>query len=161
MKKIRSMPFSRTSIQKSHQEAALGNRSVKHLRGWSRRNFSSSHTPLPVGTIFVIVQIVNRSMHGNPVFPMTIRNDPMNSGRTAVSNDIIESGVSVNPKSLNIDAGVKIPLGQTMSKVGDQENTGTYHHTRFCPSPSTTGPQVLLRTIHGRNVTTPNRCHTT
>ena len=49
-------------------------------------------------------------MQGNPVLPMIIRKDPNKSGKTACSNDIMESGVSVKPRSLNIDAGVKMPL---------------------------------------------------
>ena len=66
--------------------------------------------PLSVGTILVMVQIIHRSIHGNPVFPMTMRNDPSNKGRTAVWKEIIESGVRVKPRSLNKVAGVKIPL---------------------------------------------------
>ena len=49
-------------------------------------------------------------MQGNPVFPMTIRKAPSKSGTMAVWNDSMESGVSVKPRSLNMDAGVKIPL---------------------------------------------------
>ena len=49
-------------------------------------------------------------MQGNPVFPMIMRKAPNRSGRTAVWNDSMESGVSVKPRSLNMDAGVKMPL---------------------------------------------------
>lgn len=49
-------------------------------------------------------------MQGNPVFPMTMRKAPSRSGTIAVWNDSIESGVSVKPRSLNMDAGVKMPL---------------------------------------------------
>ena len=50
------------------------------------------------------------SMQGNPVFPIMMRKDPRRSGTTAVWNDSMESGVSVKPRSLNKDAGVKTPL---------------------------------------------------
>lgn len=49
-------------------------------------------------------------MQGNPVLPMMIRKDPNKSGKTARSKDIMESGVSVKPRSLNNEAGVKMPL---------------------------------------------------
>ena len=49
-------------------------------------------------------------MQGNPVFPIIMRNAPSNSGTIAVWNDSMESGVSVKPRSLNMDAGVKMPL---------------------------------------------------
>ena len=49
-------------------------------------------------------------MQGNPVFPMIMRKDPSRSGTIAVWNDSMESGVSVKPRSLNMDAGVKMPL---------------------------------------------------
>lgn len=49
-------------------------------------------------------------MQGNPVFPIMIRKVPRSKGTVANWNDIIESGVSVKPRSLNIEAGVKIPL---------------------------------------------------
>lgn len=49
-------------------------------------------------------------MQGNPVFPIIIRKAPSKSGTTAVWNDSMESGVSVKPRSLNIEAGVKMPL---------------------------------------------------
>ncbi len=49
-------------------------------------------------------------MQGNPVFPITMRKAPSNRGTIAVWNDSMESGVSVKPRSLNKDAGVKMPL---------------------------------------------------
>ena len=49
-------------------------------------------------------------MQGNPVLPMMIRKDPNKSGKTACSKDIMESGVSVKPRSLNSEADVKMPL---------------------------------------------------
>ncbi len=49
-------------------------------------------------------------MQGNPVFPMIIRKAPSKRGTIAVWNDSMESGVSVKPRSLNMDAGVKMPL---------------------------------------------------
>ena len=54
--------------------------------------------------------MMNRRVHGNPVFPMTIRTEPSRSGKTANWKEIIESGVSVNPRSLKKVAGVKTPL---------------------------------------------------
>ena len=59
--------------------------------------------------------MVNLNIHGKPVFPMMIRNAPNNRGTTAYSKDIIESGVRVNPRSLNIEAGVKKPLVNQVS----------------------------------------------
>ena len=110
IKKIRSMPFSSTRTQKSHQLAPLGNKSVKQRRGWSRRNLNSSHTPLRYGTHFEQSQITKRSMQGKPVFPMMIRKVPRRSGRTASWKRTMESGLRVNPRSLNSEAGVKNPL---------------------------------------------------
>ena len=49
-------------------------------------------------------------MQGNPVFPMIMRKAPSRSGTIAVWKDSMESGVSVKPRSLNMDAGVKMPL---------------------------------------------------
>lgn len=49
-------------------------------------------------------------MQGNPVLPMIMRKAPSKSGTMAVWNDCMESGVSVKPRSLNMDAGVKMPL---------------------------------------------------
>ena len=49
-------------------------------------------------------------MQGNPVFPMIMRKAPSRRGTIAVWNDSMESGVSVKPRSLNMDAGVKMPL---------------------------------------------------
>ena len=107
---MRSRPLRTTRIQNNHHVAELGNSNVKQRRGWSSKNFSSSHTPLSFGTRYELSQITKRSMHGKPVFPMTIRKLPSSRGSTALWKEIIESGVSVNPRSLNIEAGVKIPL---------------------------------------------------
>jgi hypothetical protein len=54
--------------------------------------------------------MTKRSMHGKPVLPMMIRKVPSNSGKTAFWKETIESGVSVKPRSLNNEAGVKKPL---------------------------------------------------
>lgn len=53
--------------------------------------------------------MVKRSMQGNPVFPMIIRKVPMSRGHTVSWKETIESGVRVNPRSLNSDAEVKKP----------------------------------------------------
>ena len=112
------MPFKTTRTQNNHQVAFEGNSSVKHLRGWSSKNRNSSQTPLPLGTHFSVIQMMKRSMHGKPVFPMMIRNVPNKSGKVANWKDTIEFGVNVKPKSLNIDAGVKKPLIKiTMSEM--------------------------------------------
>ena len=55
-------------------------------------------------------------MQGNPVFPIIIRKAPSRSGTIAVWNDSMESGVSVKPRSLNMDAGVKMPLEPRLNK---------------------------------------------
>jgi hypothetical protein len=55
-------------------------------------------------------QIINRSIHGKPVFPMTMRNAPRRRGRTASLKEINESGVREKPTSLKREAGVNIPL---------------------------------------------------
>ena len=49
-------------------------------------------------------------MQGNPVLPIITRKVPSKSGTAASWNEIIESGVIVNPRSLNIEAAVKNPL---------------------------------------------------
>jgi hypothetical protein len=110
MKRIRPTAFRTNENQKSHQEAVLGKRRVKQRLGWSSRNRSSSQTPRFSGTIFEIVQMNSRSVNGKPVCPAMMRIAPTNRGTTAVRNEIIESGVSVYPQSVNIDPGVKIPL---------------------------------------------------
>jgi hypothetical protein len=110
MKKKRSTPFRRMSTQNSHQLAWLGKRRVKQRRGWSSKKRSSSQTPLRAGTHLEQSQITKRSMQGKPVFPIIMRKVPNSSGRTAVWKEIIESGVRVKPRSLNIEADVKKPL---------------------------------------------------
>lgn len=54
--------------------------------------------------------MTKRSMHGNPVLPMMIRKVPRSNRNTASWKDNMESGVRVNPRSLNKDGAVKIPL---------------------------------------------------
>jgi len=54
--------------------------------------------------------MTRRSKQGKPVLPAMIRKTPSKRGNTAVWKDIIESGLSVKPRSLNIEAGVKNPL---------------------------------------------------
>lgn len=110
IKNTRSIPLSTTRIQKSHHVAVLGNRRVKQRLGWSSKNLNSSQTPLLRGTNLEVAQMTNLSMQGKPVFPMTMRKDPMRRGTTAVSKELNESGVSVKPTSLNNEADVKIPL---------------------------------------------------
>ena len=65
--------------------------------------------------------MTNRSMQGKPVFPMMIKKVPRSRGSTANWNETMESGVSVKPRSLNMDAGVKKP-----------------HQTGLTPTSSTT-----------------------
>ena len=115
MKKMRSMPLRAMRIQKSTHVALFGNRSVKQRRGWSSKNLSSSHIPDSRGTNLDDIQITKRSMHGNPVFPIMIRKLPNSKGNTASWKEIMESGLSVKPRSLNSDAGVKKPLVQDES----------------------------------------------
>jgi hypothetical protein len=115
MKKMRSMPFRRMSTQNNHQLALLGNKSVKQRRGWSRRNLNSSQTPLLYGTHLEQSQIVKRSIQGKPVLPMMMRKVPKSRGRTHCLKRTMESGFRVNPKSLNMEAGVKKPLPKLTS----------------------------------------------
>ena len=110
IKNNKSIPFSKKRIQNSHQVASLGKSNVKQRLGWSSKNFSSSHRPLSLGTSLWQIQMMNRSMQGNPVLPIIIRTDPKSSGSTAIWNEMKESGVRVKPRSLKSDAGVKIPL---------------------------------------------------
>lgn len=90
--------------------AVLGKRRVKQRLGWSSRKDSSSQTPLFKGTTFAIVHMYSRSMNGKPVCPAIMRMAPIIKGTLAVRKEIIESGVSVYPQSVNIEPGVKIPL---------------------------------------------------
>ena len=71
--------------------------------------------------IFDSSHMTNRSIHGNPVLPIIMRNVPKRSGRTALWKDIIESGVKVNPRSLNNDAGVKMPLNASQCEAVEAE----------------------------------------
>lgn len=98
-----------TRSQNSHQVAPDGNRSVKQRRGWSSRNFSSSHIPLPRGTILDETQMMKRSMTGKPVLPMTMRKLMARSGHVAMLNEFMLSGVRVKPRSIKAECGVKIP----------------------------------------------------
>jgi len=77
--------------------------------------------------------MTKRSMQGKPVFPIMIKNVPIINGKTANWNGIIDSGVRVNPRSLNMEAGVKKPLGN-VSKVELYEGHITYHQTGLTPS---------------------------
>ena len=86
--------------------------------------------PLSIGTSLLMVHMIPRNIHGNPVFPMTIRNDPSNKGTIAVWKEIIESGVSVKPTSLNRVAGVKIPLAFRLDAVKKESLAITYHQAR-------------------------------
>ena len=54
--------------------------------------------------------MTNLSIHGNPVLPMIMRKLPKSNGKIAYWKEIIESGVRVKPRSLNMEAGVKKPL---------------------------------------------------
>lgn len=120
IKKNKSTPFSSTRIQNSHQVAFDGNSNVKQRRGWSSKNRSSSQSELSWGTHFEVAQITNLNIQGNPVLPMMIRKDPSSRGRMAVWKLSILSAVTVKPKSVNIDAGVKMPhqLGATPLAIG-------------------------------------------
>jgi len=116
MKKIKSVPFKMTKTQKSHHVARAGKSRVKHRRGWSRRKRISSYTPLDFGTTSDRIQMIKRSMQGNPVLPMIMRKLIRRRGRTAYSKEIILSGVRVKPRSLKAEAEVKIPLDRLVSK---------------------------------------------
>jgi hypothetical protein len=83
MKNIRSRLLRITKIQKSHQVALLGNKSVKHRLGWSRRKCNSSQNGLSTVANFDISQMMNLNMHGNPVFPIIIKKLPSSKGNTA------------------------------------------------------------------------------
>lgn len=80
-------------------------------------------------------------MQGNPVFPMIMRKAPSRSGTMAVWNDSMESGVNVKPRSLNMDAGVKMPLKgelDTCFKACEIEDRTTrpltgHHHLQQVP----------------------------
>jgi hypothetical protein len=110
IKKMTSRPFRMTRIQKSHHVAAVGKSKVKQRLGWSSKNLSSSHIPLSRGVKSDATHITTLSIHGNPVFPITMRKLPNRRGSTAYWKDCIESGVSVYPRSLSKDAEVKNPL---------------------------------------------------
>jgi hypothetical protein len=109
MKKIKSRPFKMTKIQNSHHVAFAGNNNVKHRRGWSSKNLSSSQIPLSLGTYWLVTQIIIRSIIGNPVFPIMIRKLISRRGHIAVWKEIILSGVRVKPKSVNAEFAVKTP----------------------------------------------------
>jgi hypothetical protein len=100
--------------------------------------------------------MINRNMHGNPVLPARIKKIPRMSGSRARWKETIESGVKVNPKSLNIDAGVKIPLS-ALATMWALEWFPTHHHSRDMPKSLTTEPHVSVRRIHGSNTTTPRK----
>ena len=108
----------------------------------------------------LIDQIVNLSKHGKPVLPMTIRKPPKSRIQTAPWKDIIESGVSVKPRSLNNVAGVNMPLC-AFSMLEAQISKITYHQTLLTPSLSTMLPQGSVRRIQGRKLTIPIKCHPT
>ena len=138
MKNIKSKPLRTTKIQNNHQVALDGNNKVKHRRGWSSKNFNSSKIPLFFGTYREVIQMMIRSMIGNPVFPIMIKKDINNNGQTAVLKDIMLSGVRVYPRSVKAELAVKIP-----------------HQTLPCPSCSTIEPYVWLFRIQGKRHTTP------
>jgi hypothetical protein len=52
--------------------------------------------------------MINRSIQGNPVLPMTIKKAMVRSGKDAYRNEAIESGDKVYPRSLNADPDVKV-----------------------------------------------------
>lgn len=60
---------------------------------------------------------MKRSMQGKPVLPIITRKVPSKSGTAASWNEIIESGVIVNPRSLNIEAAVKTPLSHCQHPI--------------------------------------------
>ena len=142
------------------QVAVLGNIKVKHRRGWSSRKRSSSQIAEVWGTTLLHSQIVNLSKHGKPVFPMTIRKPPRARIQTAPWKDIIESGVSVKPRSLKRVADVKMPL-VAMSMIEATVFKNTYHHTLLIPSLSTMLPQGSVSRIQGTKLMIPIKCHPT
>lgn len=84
----------------------------------------------------------------------------MKMGTTAFWKEIIESGVSVKPRSLNIDAGVKIPLdliSRWRPKCQRQPVMLTHHHVLDTPSLETMEPHVSVSRIQGSIVITPKR----
>jgi len=110
MKNITSSPFRTTRTQNNHQVALLGKSKMKHRRGWSSKKRNSSYRELPRRTSFDRTQMMKRSMIGNPVLPMTMRKLPRRRGKIAYWKDTMESGVSVKPRSLNMDVEVNTPL---------------------------------------------------
>jgi hypothetical protein len=68
-------------------------------------------------------------MHGNPVFPMTIRKDIKTKGKVAFLNETIESGVRVYPRSLKAEPAVNIPHQKVLTPltVTDWPNAGVSH----------------------------------
>ena len=109
MKKTRSSPLRMTSNQKSHQVAPEGKSNVKHRRGWSSKNRSSSQRPDPREVKSEVIHIVKRSMTGKPVLPMMIKKLSKIIGSTAVLNEFMLSGVRVKPMSMKAELGVKMP----------------------------------------------------
>lgn len=65
--------------------------------------------------------MTKRRKQGKPVLPAIIKKVPISKGKLAVWKDIMESGVSVKPKSLNMDAGVKTPLIELAHKLALQD----------------------------------------
>jgi hypothetical protein len=51
--------------------------------------------------------MINLKKTGNPVFPITMKNDPTTKINVDLLKIFIESYVTVNPKSLNEDCAVK------------------------------------------------------
>jgi len=145
-----------TKTQNSHHVARAGKSRVKHRRGWSRRNRISSYKPLERGTTSERIQMMNRSIQGNPVLPMMIRKLIRRRGRTAYSKETILSGVRVNPRSLKAEAEVKMPL-QRLETRDVVSKEATYHQVLLKPSASAIGPHRPLLTIHGTSTSSPSR----
>lgn len=104
--------------------ASAGNSNVKHRRGWSSRNLSSSHRPVPTGTTCASTHMMKRSITGKPVLPMMMKKDMASMTKVARLKDIMLSGVSVKPRSMKAEFAVKNP-----------------HQVRVTPADSTTFPQ--------------------
>jgi hypothetical protein len=102
-------------------------------------------------------QMMNLSMQGNPVLPMMIKNVPSTRGRTATWKETMESGVSVRPRSLNKDAGVKKPLDVIRLSPTFGALVGTHHQTGLISASSTIFEYCLSRTIQGSRHTIPNK----
>jgi hypothetical protein len=63
--------------------------------------------PEPVGTTLESTQMMKRSITGNPVFPMMMKNHMTIMMYSEVLNEFMLSGVKVKPKSIKAEFDVK------------------------------------------------------